>query len=573
MQRTRGKEAASDLTTLPALQWTPRLIALVIGSSLVQAATVVPVPLIIRQIFDQAIPNGDKGQLVVLGLALIAIMIASAGVSVVLRNQILCVVQRHLGVVRSDVAAALVAAPLPALTSKEEDDIRDVMSQDTLRYSTMVSDITAELIPSIVTAVAISAVLIVMDPILFVVTALLLGPVVVLHRTLGVSLHDRTSDYHRSFRNYTSSISRMLKRAAVTRVHGAQHLELEHQESRVADLETTSVRLEFIRSSYQWSLQSVIVFSALAVLIVGGAGVIDGSRSLGELFAFYAAVSLVRPSLDTTVRSMPAIAAGRMARTRLVEMMDLAAGAQNSGSEPAPADLTIDVDDVAFDYGDTAILRNVSFTVRPGTVTVIRGPNGAGKTTLVRLLCGLHKPTSGEIRVGGHPLDTIDPSSFQRNIGVVFQEAIVAGETVREALSYGDHELHAEALSEALRVTGFDRILASLPDGLETHLGSTGVRLSGGERQRLAIAQALVRKPSLLLLDEPTNHLDAEAVAAVVSGLSAGGPAIIVVTHEDSRRFSPDQIVELPGRSSLADAAVMAENESLEQTDEEELLL
>ena len=81
------------------------------------------------------------------------------------------------------------------------------------------------------------------------------------------------------------------------------------------------------------------------------------------------------------------------------------------------------------------------------------------------------------------------------------------------------------------------------------------MQLSGGERQRLAIAQALVRRPGLLLLDEPTNHLDAEAVASVVAGLPIDGPAVVVVTHEDSRRFHPDQIIELILRPGEADVS------------------
>ena len=547
--RSRGEEERRD-GGLPELAWSPRLVLLVLAASAVGVSTVVPVPLIIREVFDVAIPNGDRSRLVLLGMTLIGIMTLSAGAAVAIRHQILRLVQAHLADVRSDVASSLVAAPLAAIDNEDGDDVLDVMSMDTLRYSTMVSDVTGELIPSVISALAVSLVLVVMDPVLFVITAALLLPLIGLHRTLGTRLRARTSDYHSGMRAYSAGVSRLLRRAAVTKVHGAQDLEFHYQQAQIDELQTSSVRLDLARSSYQWALQSVVVLSALAVLVVGGVGVIDGSRSLGELFAFYAAVALIRPSLDTTVRSMPSIAAGRLARDRLTALRRMAEIAVAPGNEPLGDDLTIEVDAVGFDHGATPVLRDVSFCIRQGTVTVVRGPNGAGKTTLVRLLCGLYEPTIGQIRIGGRPLAQIDQAEFHRQVGVVFQEAIVAGETIREALDYGDHEVTPDSLGHALAVTGFDRILSAFPDGLDTRLGAGSVRLSGGERQRLAIAQALVRRPALLLLDEPTNHLDAEAVAAVVAGLAGGGPAIVVVTHEDSRRFRPDLIVELPGRSN-----------------------
>ncbi len=517
--------------------------------------TVVPVPLLIRQIFDVAIPAGDRSQLAFLGFVLIGIMVASAGLAVVLRHHLLRVVQSHLVVVRGAVIGSAIDASMSDLVSCDEEEVRDALSQDTLRYSTMTSSVASELVPSAITGVAVAAVLLVMDPLLFATVTVLLLPVVLVHRTLGTRLSDRTSDYHRSYRSYTASITRLLKRAAVTRVHGAQELEREHQEQQVAGLETTAVRLDLIRSVYQWSLQSLIVLSALAVLLVGGTGVIDGSRTLGELFAFYAAVSLVRPALDTAVRTMPVITAGRQARARLEQL----AATLQSNDQPGHLGFAgferLDLVQVGLSYGDTPILRGLTFSIEAGTTTVVRGPNGAGKTTLIRLLCGLQKPSAGQIRLNGQPLDLVDLSLYRRHVGVVFQEAIVAGETVREALAYGDHEISDGAINDALAITGFDHILARLPHGLDTRLGHGAVQLSGGERQRLAIAQALVRRPGLLLLDEPTNHLDAEAVAAVVSGLPTDGPAVVVVTHEDSRRFHPDQIIELTLRPGEADVS------------------
>ncbi|MFT7597841.1 MAG: ABC-type bacteriocin/lantibiotic exporter with double-glycine peptidase domain [Acidimicrobiales bacterium] len=559
IQRTRQSEGTQLLLStpqsqpvLPRLRADRRLVSLVVGSAVLQGLLLMPVPLVIRDVFDEAIPNQDSTRLIVSGIGLIMLVTLSGGISTLLRHLTIRIVQSHVADVRIALAGHLVAAPLPALQDATDETIRDVSVQDTLRYSSAISTVTTHVLPSVVAAIMVAAVLTVIDPLMMALSTVLVLPLIVLHRTLGRSVRHDVDAYHNSFRSFGSGVTRMNKRAPVTRVHGAQHLELALHQARTDDLRETSHIVDRTRSIYTWAMQSVIVGAALGILVIGGLGVVRGHRTLGELFAFYAAIALIRPALDVSVQAAPTIAAGRLARQRLDDLADLDLGDDHWGSTQIDFAGSISVESAGFAHGDRQIFENISFTLEPGTVTLLRGPNGSGKTTLVRLLCGLLQPTQGCIRADGIDYHELDLITLRRSIGVVFQEALVAGESIAEALAYGDHEADDAAIDHAVEVTGFDTVLDRLTDGIHTRIGEGGITLSGGERQRLAIAQALVRRPRLLLLDEPTNHLDATAVAAVVAELVGrpDGPAVLVVTHEDSRRFQPDQIIELTSQHS-----------------------
>jgi len=213
----------------------------------------------------------------------------------------------------------------------------------------------------------------------------------------------------------------------------------------------------------------------------------------------------------------------------------------------------IAVDRVSFVYPGVSppapSVEEITFRVRRGETLGIVGGSGAGKSTVIDLLCALHEPTTGTIRVDGVPLDRFDPASWRRRIGFAGQDADLLAGTVRENIAYGDPTADIAEVREAARLAGADAFVDALPRGYDTPVGVRGMQLSGGERQRIALARALLRRPDLLILDEATNALDNATEALVRETLErlSGTLTMIVIAHRLASVRSADRVLVLDG--------------------------
>ncbi|MDF1722486.1 MAG: ABC transporter ATP-binding protein [Minwuia sp.] len=191
-------------------------------------------------------------------------------------------------------------------------------------------------------------------------------------------------------------------------------------------------------------------------------------------------------------------------------------------------------------------LQDLSLSLPARTTTAITGPSGSGKSTLADVLMGLMTPDEGTVEIDGTALDEASQHRWRRAVAYVPQDVFLFNDTVRANLLVGNPDASETDLVAALEMASAHFVFA-LPDGLETMVGDNGVRLSGGERQRLAIARALLRKPSLLILDEATSSLDEANEQAVVTALQQlhGQMAIVHIGHRAATRQHADQIVVL----------------------------
>jgi ATP-binding cassette subfamily C protein len=198
------------------------------------------------------------------------------------------------------------------------------------------------------------------------------------------------------------------------------------------------------------------------------------------------------------------------------------------------------------------VLRGVDLFLEAGKMTAIVGPSGAGKSTLADLANGLLLPTRGRLLVDGIPLGPAVMRQWRRQVGYVGQDTVLFHQSVRANLLWASPHATEEQMREALLLASAEFVY-DLPGGLESVVGDRGILLSSGQRQRIALARALLRRPTLLLLDEATNALDVENEARVLDALREamrkreGRLTILMIAHRASAVRKADRVFELEG--------------------------
>jgi len=257
--------------------------------------------------------------------------------------------------------------------------------------------------------------------------------------------------------------------------------------------------------------------------------------------------SMIQGSYQRFIALLPAFSA----LDETIRQMEAKAEVKTGRQEEIRLDRSIEFKGVTFGYDkeDHSVLDGIDLEIPIGQTVGLVGPSGSGKSTVADLLIGLIKPDEGSITVDGEELVSEKVRSWRRLIGYVSQDTFLFNDTVRANLLWACPEASETEMIQALKLAAADGFVSRLPQGLDTLLGDRGVRLSGGERQRLALARAILRKPSLLILDEATSNLDSESekrIQAAVDGLH-GTLTTFVITHRLSTLRNADKIYVLEG--------------------------
>ncbi|BCJ59180.1 hypothetical protein Jiend_26020 [Micromonospora endophytica] len=320
--------------------------------------------------------------------------------------------------------------------------------------------------------------------------------------------------------------------------------------TRLVDLELRS------ELAGRWRMASMsIIFAAVPAVIYLAAGLpgAAGTLSIGTLVAFTALQSgLFRPLMGLLNVGV-SLAASLALFARIFEYLDLPVDVADP-AEPVRLDPVrvrghLRLDDVTFSYpgSDTAALAGITLDVPAGTSLALVGETGSGKSTLAGLISRLYDPTAGRVTIDGVDLRDLRLVDLAGIVGVVSQETYLLHSTVRENLRYARPDATDAQIEAAARAAQIHDLIAALPDGYDTMVGSRGHRFSGGEKQRLAIARTLLRDPRILVLDEATSALDTETERAVQRAFDvlAEGRTTITIAHRLSTVRNADQIVVL----------------------------
>ena len=299
--------------------------------------------------------------------------------------------------------------------------------------------------------------------------------------------------------------------------------------------------------------ETIIPLATAGLLLYGGAQVLRGSLTMGDLMMFMFYLLMLLEPLSVLATSAAQL---QNSLSGLDRILDLLEEPREMPLSPASISVRksevrghIRLENVGFQYPGTSdpALTDISLDVQPGQTVALVGASGAGKTTLCNLVARFYDPTSGRILLDGRDLRQIEVENYRSLLGVVEQDVFLFDGTVVENIGYARRHASDEEIRQAARAANADQFINQLPRGYETIIGERGVKLSGGQRQRIAIARAVLADPRILSLDEATSNLDTQSERLIQRGLKAlmRDRTSFVIAHRLSTITHADQIVVL----------------------------
>jgi ATP-binding cassette subfamily B protein len=298
-----------------------------------------------------------------------------------------------------------------------------------------------------------------------------------------------------------------------------------------------------------WAIVTVLTRAAttvtiLAIFLYGTWLHIQGLVTIGEIVTFVNIATLFVGKLELVVGFSNRMVLEIPRLVQFFEVLDSVPIKDKRGAiDLGRARGEVEFDRVSLSYdGKRAAVDDVSFDVKPGETIAVVGATGAGKTTALSLMHRAWDPQKGVVRIDGHDIRDLKLESLRRNIGVVFQEALLFNRSIEENLRVGRPNATAEEIADALTRAQAAEFIARA--GVEANVGERGRQLSGGERQRIAIARALLKDPPILILDEATSALDASTEAKVKLALDEvmKGRTTFVIAHRLATIRNADRI-------------------------------
>ncbi|MBQ1074414.1 ABC transporter ATP-binding protein [Micromonospora sp. C31] len=525
--------------------------AIIVVSSVLATAS----PFLLRAVIDRALPERDLTLLVALVAGLVAVATVTSVLGVAQTWISTRVGQQVMHRLRTDVFTHLQRQSLAFFTRTRTGEVQSRITNDIGGMQSMVTSTATSIAANLTTVVATTAAMLALSWRLSLVSLVVLPPAVWLTRRVAHLRREITARRQRELADLNVTVEEGL---SVSGVHLAKTLgtgpalaaRFAASSERLVDLE---LRAEL---AGRWRMATMsIVFAAIPAVIYLSAGLpgAAGTLSIGTLVAFTALQGgLFRPLMGL-LNVAVSVTASLALFARIFEYLDLpvevADPAEPVDVDPRRVRGDLRLTDVTFSYpgSDTAAVAGITLDVPAGTGLALVGQTGSGKSTLAALVSRLHDPTSGRISIDGVDLRDLRLADLAAIVGVVSQETYLLHTTVRENLRHARPDATDADIEAAARAARIHDLIAGLPDGYDTVVGSRGHRFSGGEKQRLAIARTLLRDPRILILDEATSALDTETERAVQRAFDevARGRTTITIAHRLSTVRDADQIAVL----------------------------
>ncbi len=525
-------------------------------------------PLIIREIFDVAIADGDRTFLNLLFLAMIASAVGVAGLSLVERWLSARIGEGLIYDLRVRLFDHVQRMPLAFFTRSQTGTLVSRLNNDVIGAQRAFTGTLGTVVGNVITLVGTLVAMALLEWRLTLLAVVIVPAFIWPARRVGRNLQDITRESMNLNASMNNTMTERFNVAGALLVklfgrHDAETADFARRAARVRDI---GVRSAMYSRVFLVALTLVGAVGTAIVYWLGGHLAIDGAISAGTLVALGLYTTRIYLPLTSLSNARIDIMTAFVSFERVFEVLDTPNPVTDA---PDAVDLVDPVGAVRFDHvwfrypgaEDTPVslgggtdggsvdwvLRDIDLDIAPGSMVAIVGPSGAGKTTLTALVPRLYDVDEGAVVVDGHDVRHLTQASLRRAVGVVTQDPHLFHDTVAANLRYARPDATDDELVAACRAARIHDVVAALPEGYDTLVGERGYRLSGGEKQRLAIARMLLKDPAIVILDEATSHLDTENEAAVQEALAVAlrHRTSLVIAHRLSTITDADLIVVL----------------------------
>jgi ATP-binding cassette, subfamily B, bacterial len=527
------------------------VVAIIVVSSLIAMAS----PFLLRTVIDRALPGRDLTLLAWLVAGMVAVAAVTAVLGVAQTWIATRIGQEVMHRLRTDVFTHLQRQSIGFFVRTRTGEVQSRITNDIGGMQTVVTSTATSIAANLTTVIGTAIAMVALSWRLSLASVLVLPPAIWLTRRVARLRREITAQRQRELADLNVTIEEGLSVSGVQLAKtlgtgGALVDRFTASSARLVDLELRS------ELAGRWRMASMtVIFAAIPALIYLAAGLpgTAGTLTIGTLVAFTALQgSLFRPLMGLLNVGV-SVTASLALFARIFEYLDLPVEVADPprpvALDPARVRGHLRFSDVTFSYpgSDTAAVAGINLDVPAGTSLALVGETGSGKSTLAALISRLHDPTAGRLTIDGVDLRDLRLTDLAAVVGVVSQETYLLHASVRENLRYARPDATDAELEAAARAAQIHDLIAALPDGYDTMVGSRGHRFSGGEKQRLAIARTLLRDPRILVLDEATSALDTETERAVQRAFDelARGRTVVTIAHRLSTVRDADQIAVL----------------------------
>ena len=535
------------------------------------AVLTVATPLLLRELIDQGVIPKDRTVVTTMAIAVAVLAILTAAINIVIRWISAKIGEGLIYDLRSQVFRHVQEQSIAFFTRTQTGALISRINSDVIGAQRAFTSTFSGLISNVLTLILVVGTMLALSWQITIASLLLLPVFLAPTKWIGARLQGYTRD---SFEINAEMSSTMTERfnvsgALLVKLYGDLDQESQVFKKKARKVADIGISMAMLNTFFFIALISIAALATAIAYGIGGQLAIDGAITVGSLIAITTLLARLYGPLVALATVRVDVMGALVSFERVFEVLDLGPMVQEKANAQSLRTRTpaIEFDNVRFTYPNAQqislasleaaslpevrdseeILKGISFSALPGTVTALVGPSGAGKTTISALLPRLYDVTSGAIKIDGHDLRDLTLTSLRDSIGVVMQDSHLFHDTITVNLRYAKADATIDEMKAACQAAQIWDLITSLPNGLETMVGERGHRLSGGEKQRLAIARLLLKSPSIVILDEATAHLDSENEELVQNALASAlqGRTSIVIAHRLSTVMSADQIIVL----------------------------